>query len=103
MGMRVIAWSTVQEFLDAGNDRAEDAFRLWFRKAEKADWTNLRDVRQDFPSADQVDDFLIFDVMGNSYRIITWVSYPHRRLLIKFVGNHRDYDKLKTKKDFKNL
>lgn len=98
--MRVLAWSTIQEFLDGGHDRAEDDFRLWFRKVEKADWSNFADLRRDFRSADAVGPWVVFDVMGDEYRLIAWLSYRHRRVLVKFVGTHRDCDKFKTRADF---
>ena len=98
--MRVLAWSTIQEFVDGGHGRAEDAFRLWFRKVKKADWQGFADVRRDFRSADAVGDWLVFDIMGDEYRLIAWVSYPHQRVLVKFVGTHRDYDRFRTRADF---
>ena len=38
------------------------------------------------------DNRLIFDVGGNKFRLIVHVAYPFRRVLIKFVGTHAEYD-----------
>ena len=35
---------------------------------------------------------VIFDIAGNKYRLVAHVSYRFRRVLIKFVGTHREYD-----------
>lgn len=40
------------------------------------------------------DSRVIFDVGGNKYRLIAHVAYPYRRVLIKFVGTHADYDRI---------
>lgn len=40
------------------------------------------------------DNRIIFDISGNKYRLIVHVAYPFRRVLIKFVGTHAEYDKI---------
>lgn len=47
----------------------------WFRIAQKATWTSLSDVRRSYPNTDQTGQCLIFDVKGNSYRLITTVVW----------------------------
>ncbi|GCA47913.1 hypothetical protein KGO5_00328 [Sinorhizobium sp. KGO-5] len=38
------------------------------------------------------DNRIIFDISGNKYRLIVHVAYPFKRVLIKFVGTHKEYD-----------
>lgn len=38
------------------------------------------------------DNRVIFDIAGNKYRLIVHVAYPFERVLIKFVGTHKEYD-----------
>lgn len=38
------------------------------------------------------DNRLIFDISGNKYRLVVPVAYPFRRVLIKFIGTHKEYD-----------
>ncbi len=40
------------------------------------------------------DNRVIFDIAGNRYRLIVHVAYPYKRVLIKFVGTHADYDRI---------
>lgn len=40
------------------------------------------------------DSRLIFDIGGNKFRLIVHVSYPYKRVLIKFVGTHAEYDSI---------
>jgi mRNA interferase HigB len=40
----------------------------------------------------------VFDIAGNKYRLVVHVSYTFKRLLIKFVGTHAEYDKIDVEK-----
>jgi mRNA interferase HigB len=40
------------------------------------------------------DNRLIFDIAGNRYRVVVHVSYTYRRVLVKFVGTHAEYDRI---------
>lgn len=40
------------------------------------------------------DNRLIFDVAGNRYRVIVHVAYAYKRVLIKFIGTHAEYDRI---------
>jgi mRNA interferase HigB len=66
---------------------------LWYKAAKKAKWRGLHEVRREYPSADQVGDVLIFDVLGNNYRLMTRVEYNLQRIYVKALLNHREYDR----------
>jgi len=36
----------------------------------------------------------VFNIKGNSYRLVVTVQYVHGLVYIRFVGTHRDYDKI---------
>ena len=40
------------------------------------------------------DNRVIFDISGNKHRLFVRVAYSHKRVLIKFVGTHAEYDKI---------
>jgi mRNA interferase HigB len=40
---------------------------------------------------------LISDIAGNKYRLIVHVAYAYKRVLIKFVGTHAEYDRIDPK------
>ena len=40
------------------------------------------------------DNRIIFDIGGNKYRLVVHVAYGFGRVLIKFVGTHREYDRI---------
>ena len=66
---------------------------LWYKTVKKAAWRGLNEVRKDYPSADQVGNVLIFNVLGGNYRLIVRVTYPGQRIYIKALLTHREYDR----------
>lgn len=100
--MHVIARKAL---IDAGarHSDAVDWLNRWWQDASHARWESLLEVRVNYPSADQVNHCLIFDVRGNRYRLICRVTYanPWQRgtLLIKHFLTHAEYDKDFWKKD----
>ncbi len=66
---------------------------VWFRVAKKADWKSLQQLRQVFPSADAVGQYTVFNIKGNAYRLIVEINYRSKRLFIRHVLTHAEYDK----------
>jgi mRNA interferase HigB len=60
------------------------------------EWRGPVDIKSMFGSnVDFVgDNRVIFDIAGNKYRLVVYVAYSFKRVLIKFVGTHADYDKI---------
>lgn len=80
----------------------------WITTASGCQWTQLADVRGDYPGADHVCSCLIFNVCGNHYRLIVgvWWSRPdddglpaNGALYIKHLLPHAEYDKNSWRKD----
>jgi mRNA interferase HigB len=75
---------------------AATALNAWFKIAEKARWSNLHEVRADYPHADPVGSCVVFNIGGNKYRLITRIFYSteERRgnVYIIDVITHKEYD-----------
>jgi mRNA interferase HigB len=93
--MQIIAKSTLKAFWQV-HAQAEVPLRAWHTAVENAEWKSPADVKNMFGSnVDFVgDNRIIFDISGNKYRLIVHVAYQYKRVLIKFVGTHGDYDKI---------
>lgn len=65
----------------------------WYRIAKKAEWRSLEDVRRVLPSADGVGEYTVFNIKGNSFRLIAAMNYKTGRLFIRHVLTHAEYDK----------
>ncbi|MGV3617801.1 MAG: type II toxin-antitoxin system HigB family toxin [Fimbriimonas sp.] len=93
--MRTVAWAMLREFGESRPD-AMQPLQRWFKTTEKADWNSLHDVKLDFPKTDQVGERLIFNIGGNKYRLICTVHYGKRIVLVKWIGTHAEYDRIKN-------
>ena len=93
--MQVISKRVLREFWSA-YPAAQRLLETWYRLVSKADWTGPADVKAMFgTTVDFVgDNRIIFDIGGNKYRLIVRVAYPFKRLMIKFVGTHAEYDRI---------
>jgi mRNA interferase HigB len=91
--MQVIALRALKQFWRI-HPQAETSLRSWYATASQAVWNTPQDIKNDYGAAvDFVsDNRAIFDIAGNKYRLIVHVSYRYKRILIKFVGTHREYD-----------
>ncbi|MCC6949621.1 MAG: type II toxin-antitoxin system HigB family toxin [Bradyrhizobiaceae bacterium] len=93
--MQVIARRTLRQFWER-HPQAEGPIRVWFALVSKANWRTPADVKRQFgASVDFVgDNRLIFDLGGNKYRLVAHVSYSFGRVLVKFIGTHKEYDRI---------
>ena len=71
----------------------------WYRVARKALWNDIHETRADFPHADPVGKFTVFNIKKNEYRLITVIHYNRFKVYIRAVLTHGDYDKGKWKDD----
>ncbi len=71
----------------------EAALDTWYRIAKKAQWKNLTDVRQTYSHADIVGEYTVFNIKGNTYRLIVKIEYQAGMIFIRDVLTHAEYDK----------
>ncbi|UEG54877.1 type II toxin-antitoxin system HigB family toxin [Mucilaginibacter daejeonensis] len=67
----------------------------WYRLVSQADWANFHEVRSMFNTVDAVgNDRFVFDIRGNHYRIVAMIFFDIRTVYIRFVGTHKEYDRI---------
>jgi mRNA interferase HigB len=90
----------IRDFIARHAD-ADVALRDWYKRTTKANWNSFADIKQTFNTADYVgNDRYVFDIKGNNYRIVTIVLFINKKVYMRFVGTHEEYDKIK---DIKNI
>ena len=72
--MHVISKSRLREFW-ADYAEAEIPLLRWFHIARRATWGDFASLRRDFPQADAVGIFVVFNVGGNKFRLIAEINY----------------------------
>jgi mRNA interferase HigB len=65
----------------------------WYKTALRGEWKSLADVRKSYPAADGVGKHTVFNIKGNSYRLIVKIEYQKHLIFIKAVLTHAEYDK----------
>lgn len=95
--MNVISFRKLKEFYEIHAD-SKPYLTSWFKTVRKARWNDINALKADFKSADVVaDNRVIFNVKGNRYRMVTQISFEHKRIMIKWLGTHAEYDRINAK------
>jgi mRNA interferase HigB len=66
-----------------------------------ATWASIVDVRKTYPHADAVDEYTVFNIKGNKYRLATQVHYQMQIVRVhwmermprmtRMIGNDRHH------------
>ena len=92
--MRIIALRTLREFWIDHAD-VEMPLLAWYADAKKAEWKTPADIKAVYASASIVgSDRVVFNIKGNTYRLIVKVDYTYSVVYIRFIGTHAEYDKI---------
>ena len=95
--MRVIAKKILRDFWEKHND-AEQQLKAWYHEALKARWKSPNDIKAEFPSASIIgNDRVVFNIKGNTYRLIVKINFEYQMIWIRFVGTHARYDRINAK------
>jgi len=103
VAMRIIARRTLRQFVEsrAGHkdQPALKALDAWFDEVRKASWRSTADVKRLYASASIVGaDRIVFNIKGNDYRLVVAVDFEKAIVSIKWLGTHRDYDRIDVRK-----
>ncbi len=95
--MRVIAKKILREFWEKHSD-CEQQLKAWFQEASKAEWTTPNEIKTEYPSAIIIgNDRIVFNIKGNSYRLIVKLNFDYQMVWVRFIGTHAEYDKINAK------
>ena len=90
--MHVIAKPALAEFW-AKHPDAESPLQAWYRTMESGVFADFNDLKATFASADYVDGLTIFNIGGNKYRLIVAIHYNRRKVFVRAVQTHAEYDR----------
>ncbi len=94
--MHVITRKRLNEFAEKYPE-TKAALAHWYGLAKHNSFTNLMELRAMFPSADVVGKLTVFNVGGNKVRLIAAIHYNRKRIYIRAVLTHAEYDEGKWK------
>jgi mRNA interferase HigB len=96
--MHVISYRRLREYAEK-HANIRDALDSWYKISTKLVWENLLEVQTVFPKAEAVGNFTVFNIKGNSYRLIVSIDYERKLIYVKYVLTHAEYDKEQWKND----
>jgi mRNA interferase HigB len=94
--MHVISRKRLLHFAKYHADSAV-ALDAWYRTTKTADWQNLVELREVYPSADPVGIYTVFNIKGNRYRLIPEINYRSGIVFVRDILTHAEYDKERWK------
>lgn len=94
--MRIISRRTLKEFWDQSDHAdSEQALKAWFDEAKQANWQTPNEIKAQYKSASILKDSrVVFNIHGNKYRLIVKINYDFGVIYVRFVGTHKQYDKI---------
>ena len=101
--MRIIARRTLREFVEGRRGYKDQAalraaLDAWFDEVKKARWSGTADVKRSYATASVVSaDRIVFNIKGNDYRLVVAVDFEKGIVWIKWIGTHKNYDKIDVK------
>ncbi|MBQ3945760.1 MAG: type II toxin-antitoxin system HigB family toxin [Alphaproteobacteria bacterium] len=94
--MRIIAKSTLVAYYTK-NPQSKSALEDWFEKTKEAEWKNFSDIKKTFNTVSSVgNNRYVFNIKGNDYRLVVLIKFTVSHVLIRFVGTHVEYDRIKN-------
>lgn len=94
--MHIITRKRLAEFTVKHPD-SKRALDTWYRIVKNAEYASFAEIRQHFGSADYVDGLIVFNIGGNKYRLIAAIHFNRKKLFIRDILTHADYDRDKWK------
>lgn len=92
--MRVISRKTLREFAEQHPD-ARHALEAWYADVKHATWKTPADIKDVYRNASILaNNRVVFNIKGNKYRLVVAIQYEHEIVYIRFIGSHREYDKI---------
>ena len=96
--MRIISKKILREFWEKHSD-SKQQLKSWFQETSAAEWRNPKSIKKEYPSASfLVDNRVVFNIKGNTYRLIVKINYDYSMIWIRFVGTYAEYDKIDATK-----
>ena len=95
---RIIAKRTLREFWTKHAD-SEQYLKTWYETAKTSNWKSPSEVKETYANASILKDSrVVFNVKGNSYRLVVKFNYERQWAFIRFIGTHAEYDRIDADK-----
>ena len=94
--MHVITKSRIVDAQAKHND-SSGALSAWYQLIKANEFENYAEIMKVFPSIDKVKNLYVFNVGGNKLRVICAIHFNRRKVFIRYVLTHKEYDQNRWK------
>jgi mRNA interferase HigB len=96
MPMRIFVRKTLKEFWELANYRdSEQPFKSWYDEVHNANWNTPNEIKAQYKNASILKNGrVVFNIHGNTYRLVVKINYDFGFIYVRFIGTHRQYDKI---------
>jgi len=97
--MRIIAFKTLREFfIKPDYADSETSLRAWYHEVKTAEWTSSNELKQQYKNASIAGEGrVVFNIKGNAYRLVVAIDYEFQVVFVRFIGTHKQYNKIDVK------
>lgn len=98
--VRVVSRRTLIDFVEALRGQVDQrvvkaALDSWFQEVRRARWQSSADVKRSYGGASIISsERVVFNIRRNNYRLVTAINYRRHVVFVKWIGTHRNYDKI---------
>ena len=93
--MKIVGRNVVEKFMRK-HARSRPSLEAWLDDAEAAEWKTPQEIKDRHRSADFLPgNRVVFDIGGNSFRLVVLVRYQNGIVLIQRIGTHAEYSRWK--------
>ena len=91
---RIIAKKTLRVFWEKHAD-SEQYLKTWYETAKNSNWKSPNEINRTYINASILkNNRVVFNIKGNSYRLVVKFNYLKQWAFIRFIGTHAEYDKI---------
>lgn len=73
--------------------KAAVALQEWYYELLHAEFKNFNELKNIYVNACIVaDDRVVFNIVGNKFRLIVRIVFDYKAIQIKWFGTHKEYD-----------
>ena len=95
--MRIIARNTLINYWK-NYPEVEQPLKSWYDEVLNANWKSPNELKKQFRNASVITNKrVVFNIKGNSYRLIADIEYRIGIVFIVWIGTHKKYDKINLK------
>lgn len=99
----IIARKTLLEYCKKYPETA-NALMEWYHELIVSDFKNFNELKRKYGNVSIVaDDRVVFNIVGNKFRLVVRIVFEYKAIQIKWFGTHSDYNRINVEKiKFKN-